>query len=586
MTDTTGPLTRAAPLRASSWNAETLSFDLILSAGAAVDRGGFDEVLDLSGATWPDTIPLLADHRRDLDNVLGDVTNIRREGNEIVGTAHLSKHSEKAKRIAAELSDGRSFSGSIGYKTDKWAESKPAGKRTLTAKTWRIFEASLVSIPADPASKIRELPMTETTTTPAPATMTRAQVNTEIRSIAAKAGLDAAWVDKHVDADDVNLDAVRQDAFAAMQARTSTTSAVRTISIGEDHTDPTSIRAAMADALAHRLAPNAVKLEGRATEFRSHRLLDMAGDLAVARGERVNLRDTEGLLQRAVGAHSTSDFPELVSAAANKALLAQYAIAAPTYRKWAARKPFADFKEHSFLRVGDVPKFKEIVEGGETKYGTLSSSAEKVSAKEYGTGIALGRRLLINDDLSALSDFSSGIAIRAANDENALAYGILKSNPTMADGYALFSTDHKNLPTAAAFGATTIAAMVKALRGQTSLDGMKLNLQPGMLVVGSDLEVAARTLLTAIQATKTSDVNPWANFAELVVDSELGATEHYLFTSPAAAPTVVYGYVGGAEGPQIRSERDFDTLALKIAANLDFAVGAIDFRGAVKNAGA
>jgi hypothetical protein len=128
--------------------------------------------------------------------------------------------------------------------------------------------------------------------------------------------------------------------------------------------------------------------------------------------------------------------------------------------------------------------------------------------------------------------------------------------------------------------------MVKALRGQTSLDGMKLNLQPGMLVVGSDLEVAARTLLTAIQATKTSDVNPWANFAELVVDSELGATEHYLFTSPAAAPTVVYGYVGGAEGPQIRSERDFDTLALKIAANLDFAVGAIDFRGAVKNAGA
>jgi phage major head subunit gpT-like protein len=310
----------------------------------------------------------------------------------------------------------------------------------------------------------------------------------------------------------------------------------------------------------------------------------MAGDLAVARGERVNLRDTEGLLQRAVGAHSTSDFPELVSAAANKALLAQYAIAAPTYRKWAARKPFADFKEHSFLRVGDVPAFKEIKEGGEVQYGTLSESAEKVSAKEYTTGIALGRRLLINDDLSALSDFSNGIAIRAANDENALAYGVLKANPTMKDGKALFHADHGNLPTAAAFGATGIAAMVKALRGQTSLDGMKLNLQPSTLVVGVDLEVAARQLLATVAATKTADINVWSNFAELCVDSELGATEYYVMAS--AAPTIVYGYVGGAEGPQIRSERDFDTLALKIAANLDFAVGAIDYRGAVKNAGA
>ncbi|MCW5706102.1 Mu-like prophage major head subunit gpT family protein [Shinella sp.] len=577
MTLPNGTQQRAAPLRASSWNAEEWTFDLVLSTGAAVQRGAFVEVLDLDGATWPETIPLLDSHRQgSLDDNIGDVSNIRREGAEIVGTAKLSRHSEKAKRVAAELSDARSFSASIGYDVGKWVETSPGGKRTLTAKNFKILEASLVSVGADPAAGVRSLPTERQT-------MTRAEINAEIRSIAKATGLDAAWTDGQIDAE-ATIDQARAAAIEAMKTRSTATPS--NIQVGTDHTDPVAIRSAMADALAHRIAPGVVKLEGRAVEFRSHRLLDMAGDLAVARGERVNLRDTEGLLQRAVGAHSTSDFPELVSAAANKALLAQYAIAAPTYRKWAARKPFADFKQHSFLRVGDVPAFKEIKEGGEVKYGTLSESAEKVSAKEYGTGIALGRRLLINDDLSALSDFSSGIAIRAANDENALAYGILKSNPTLADGYAMFSTEHKNLPTAAAFGATTIAAMVKALRGQTSLDGMKLNLSPAMLVVGSDLEVAARTLLTAIQATKTSDVNPWANFAELVVDSELGATEHYLFTSPAAAPTVVYGYVGGAEGPQIRSERDFDTLALKIAANLDFAVGAIDHRGAVKNAGA
>ena len=59
MSDTTGAFTRAAPLRASSWNAGDLTFDLILSAGAPVERGGYIELLDIAGASWPESIPLL-----------------------------------------------------------------------------------------------------------------------------------------------------------------------------------------------------------------------------------------------------------------------------------------------------------------------------------------------------------------------------------------------------------------------------------------------------------------------------------------------------------------------------------------------
>ncbi|MFD2032775.1 hypothetical protein ACFSKM_25670 [Ancylobacter dichloromethanicus] len=55
---------------------------------------------------------------------------------------------------------------------------------------------------------------------------------------------------------------------------------------------------------------------------------------------------------------------------------------------------------------------------------------------------------------------------------------------------------------------------------------------------------------------------------------------------PAAAPCLVYGYVSGAEGPQIRTEIDFDTRAVKVAAGLDFGCGVIDFRGLYKNEGA
>ncbi|MBV2183848.1 MAG: Mu-like prophage major head subunit gpT family protein [Rhizobium sp.] len=585
MTTTTDPFTRAAPMRASSWNAESWTFDLILSAGAAVDRrdsrGAFAEVLDVNGATWPDVIPLLADHRPDLDNNLGDITDVRRENGQIIGTARLSKHSERAKRIAAELSDGRSFGASIGYRVDAWAESKPQGKRTLTATAWRIDECSLVAIPADPSSKIRSTPLTTETTT----TQTRAEINGQIRAAAKAAGLDQAFVDQHIDAES-DMATVNAAALAALTARTATTTP-SSVTMGTDNTDPDAIRGAMADALAHRIAPATVKLEGRATEFRGHSVLDLVGDMAVARGERVNLRDRESLLQRAVGAHSSSDFPLLMSAAANKALLANYQIAAPTYRSWSARKPFSDFKAHSFLRVGDVPAFTEINESGEVKYGTISENAEKVTAKEYGTGIAIGRRALINDDLSALSDFSSGIAIRAANDENRMAYALLAANAALSDTKALFHADHFNLAASgSAIDATSIGAAVAALRAQTSLDGMVLNLQPAYLVVGPAYETAARLILASVNATKTADINIWSSFAELVIDANITGNAWYLFASPAAAPVVVYGYVGGAEGPQVRSERDFDTQAVKVAASLDFAVGSIDFRGAYKNAGA
>jgi phage major head subunit gpT-like protein len=259
----------------------------------------------------------------------------------------------------------------------------------------------------------------------------------------------------------------------------------------------------MADALAHRLAPAAVKLEGRGIEYRRTRILSMVGELASASGERINLRDQDALLQRAVGAHSTSDFPLLLADAANKALLAQYQVAAPTYRKWAARKPFVDFKDHQFLRVGDFPSFKEINEGGEVKYGTISENAERVRAKEFGAGIAIGRRALINDDLSALSDFSAMIATRAAVDENRLAYSALQANAALSDSVALFHASHKNkATTGTALDGTNVALAVAALRGQESLDGLVLNLQPAFLIVGPQQEVAARQLLAAVTATK------------------------------------------------------------------------------------
>ncbi|MGA0564979.1 prohead protease/major capsid protein fusion protein [Ancylobacter sp. VNQ12] len=575
----------------------------MFSTGASVERmdarGAYIERLDLN-QDWSSFIgaPVLNAHKRgDVTDVLGHVIKAWTvSASEARAIIKLSRRSD-VETVVQDVLDGHLRGVSVGYGVADWREGSEGGKRTKTATRWAPAELSIVPVAADPGATIRsEAPMPEPiVTTPSPttapiivpqATETRAAVNAEIRSIGALAGLDQAWVDGQIDAN-ATADAARAAAFQAMQARGSAPIQTARASVGTDHNDPVTIRSAMADALAHRLAPGVVKLEGRAVEFRGYRILNMVGDLAQARGDRINLRDQGALLERAVGAHSTSDFPLLLADATNKALLAQYDVAASTYRKWASPRQFADFKEHSFLRVGDFPAFKPIAENGEVTYGSLSENREKVKAKEYGTGIIVGRQLLINDDLSALSDFSSMIATRAANDENAQVYGELAANKTLSDGKALFHADHGNLAASgAAISTTSIGTAVLALRSQKSLDGLALNLQPAYLVVGPSLEAVARQFLTAVNATKSSDVNVWANFAELVVDANITGNEWYLFAAPGAAPTVVYGYVNGSNGPEVRTEVDFDTRAVKVAAGMDFGAGVIDFRGAYKNAGA
>lgn len=99
--------------------------------------------------------------------------------------------------------------------------------------------------------------------------------------------------------------------------------------------------------------------------------------------------------------HTTSDFPALLSAAANKMLLAAYAPAAPTYRTLFLRRDFRDFKPHRHLRVGDFPTLLPLSENGEVQAGTMSESQELVFLQTFARRIRVTRQMLVNDDLGA-----------------------------------------------------------------------------------------------------------------------------------------------------------------------------------------
>lgn len=622
-------------------NAEARTVDVIALSGLAPAarpapapdgaREAWIEELDAGGADLSRFIggPALKDHRPTTDNAVGVVDTARVDGARILATVRFATK-PAADELMSDVGGGIVRGVSLGYRVTKWQMAgRRDGLRVFRAIAWEPYELSFTPVPVDAGAIVRSkivskptpspdfqpcescatpkgcaafggcvrdaeagtdaapAPTPSPTVQPAPADGSRAHVNREIRTIAHVAGLPASFADNLIDSG-ATVEAARAAAFADLARRGGVT--IRNdapILIGTDHSDPSIIRRNMADALAARLCPGLVKPDGRAREFMGHRALDMVGELATMRGQRFNRFDQNALMERAIGAHSTGDFPLLLADAGNKILLAQYAAANPTYRQWAARRGFTDFKPHKFLRVGDFPSFKNLAETGEVNYGTMSENREQVSAGEFATGIILGRRALVNDDLSALSDFSSMIAIRTAADENRLVYGLLTSNPVMSDGKSLFHADHGN--TAGAGAAITVAsvgAAVAALRKMKSLDGIPLNLTPRFLVVGPDKELEGRQVLASITPMKAGDTNPWAGMMELIVDANITGNGWYVMADPAMCPTVVYGYVAGSEGPQIKTETDFDTQAVKVRAGLDFGYGVIDFRGAHSNAGA
>jgi hypothetical protein len=128
----------------------------------------------------------------------------------------------------------------------------------------------------------------------------------------------------------------------------------------------------------------------------------MIGELLRVRGERNVPRNPTLLAERAF--HTTSDFPLLLSAAANKMLLAAYQPAAPSYRQIFLRRDFRDFKPHRHLRVGDFPTLMPLMENGEIQAGTMSESQEIVLLQTFARRIRVTRPMLVNDGSVAAAD--------------------------------------------------------------------------------------------------------------------------------------------------------------------------------------
>jgi HK97 family phage prohead protease len=567
----------------ASFDADSNTVEATLSSFADVTRrdalGQYIERLDPAGLDTSKLTgaPLLDGHRQgSARDVVGTVESYSLEGDSLTAVLRLSKAGD-AQDIVTRIQEKTLKGVSIGYSVQKWAESTdPQTKlRIKTATAWQIFEVSAVPIPADTGATFRSHNVTTETTQADEITASRAA----IRQVARSANLTPEWADEQIDAGG-DVTAARAAAFEAMQAKPQTR--IRTVGSNDD---PAVIQTRRADALYSRLSGEAPKDDAK--PYMQETLRDMARACVEAAGQNTRTMNPDDLFRAAM--HTTTDFPNLLTSTGNRTLMSAYQAAQSPLKQVARQSTLPDFRAGTRLKLSDIGQLQKVTESGEITHTTRGEAAESYSLDTYASQFAISRKALINDDLGAFRDWGQTAGRMAAETEANLLLTLLLSNPTMGeDSTALFHADHSNL--AGTPGTIAIASLDtarQALRNMTALDGTTpINATPKFLIVGPALETTAEQVLAAIYAATVDDVNPFTGKLTLLVEPRITDSSWYLFADPAVLPVLEYSYLSSAQGPQMSSREGWDVLGMEYRVVLDFGAGAIDFRGAYKNAGA
>jgi hypothetical protein len=553
--------------------------------------------------------------------VLGRVERAWIAGGKARATLRFSRRPE-VDGIWQDVADGILTSVSAGVFLEDLEElpkHKGSDMRRFAVRRWTPYEISIVGVPADAGAKIQASADTERhscrltllggntmndddrdddldTTTDRDDQAERAELaqlredrrRQRIRELATHFGCGDTWAQRHVKLGTSVEEAVRLAAEERAQR------APRALNDGgEDYDAPGARAEQLADALvarATRAAPAGNRYEG--VTF-AEAALEM---LRLRHGRRVPGLPVTADPRRAGGrivelALTSSDYPNLLANVANKLLLPAYELAKPTYRALARRRDLNDFKTTSILKVGDYPVPLEVGEDGEIQLGKFSEAKDTYQLVTYGRRVAISRQALVNDDLGAFSELMQGAARRAADLENSLWFAALTSasgaGPTLGDGVALFHTTHGNLDgSAAAIAVDSIGRGFAGMMKQTSLDGLKMNLQPRYLLSSPDKLTLARQHTTSITPAQGSNVNPFAGILTPLADANLtSANPWYLFADPAQVACSIYGYLSGSNGPRVATREGFEVEGTEMKLVLDFAFAFCDHRAAWRNPG-
>jgi hypothetical protein len=303
------------------------------------------------------------------------------------------------------------------------------------------------------------------------------------------------------------------------------------------------------------------------------------------------------------GAESTSDFPAILANVANKTLRQAYEAFPQSFKAFSKPATAADFKPINRVQLNDLPSLPLLNEKGEYKRVNLNDSNATYSLQTRGGIVAITRKAIINDDLSAFTRTSSSLGTAAARTQSDVVWGLITANGIMADGFAVFSTQHKNLNTGAgtsldptvntAANATLFAMAIarKGLRLQIAPNGTPLNLVPKFVLNPAALETYALQIvfpLNLAASTVAGVVPEYMQGLTIITEPRLdtvSSTGWYAVADPSQIDTVEYCFLEGQEGVYYEMRQGYDVDGLEIKARIDFGAQIIDYRGLQFNRG-
>ena len=357
---------------------------------------------------------------------------------------------------------------------------------------------------------------------------------------------------------------------------------------GIDYSSPEEQGRTISDALYAKMTGTAPSERARPLVHRS--VVDLMAHHLRASG--VPLRNDSpaevfrAMQTRAGGLHTSSDFNAAMANTMNRRLGELFRAAESGASAIAVTGTVQDFRPITEARMSSFPSLEPLNEAGEIKWGSLEEEGETLAIASFARAIGVTFQVLVNDDLGAIDRAIRDTAFATAQLKAKIIVTALAA--VLADTKALFHVDHNNLSetpatiTEASLSEGRIAMMRQTPPGSTE----PLGIVPAILLVPSELQIAAEKMVAAINPASSDDVNVFSGKLQIAVEPRLPDDQQwFLFAAPGTYPVLRFLTLAGYEAPMFETEEQFTRLGTAYRVHWHLGAGPTDHRGAWKNAG-
>lgn len=256
-----------------------------------------------------------------------------------------------------------------------------------------------------------------------------------------------------------------------------------------------------------------------------------------------------------------------------------------------------DFRPMHRVRLGGFMDYEDVPEAG--PYQTITwpeDDEEAFSVGKKGNIYPLTEESLRNDDILAIQQIVRGISYAGARSLYKTVFGLIESNPIMADGFALFSAQHANTH-AVALSPTSLTSAILLLHNQVERgSGERIgDVEPYFLFHPNELNTEAwedtQSLVSKTSGRTETVPNIFQSKYGLQprrVSTWLDVNDWLLTANPQVRPMLEVAFLDGMREPEVLLANQqlvgssFTNDVHQYKARLIFGVVALDWKAMVK----